>query len=280
MFDQNFPKGFEGRRIALPESRQLDVLAGLLERRGAVVLSYPLVAIQDTPDQVGVAVWLKRFVEDINITDLIILTGEGIQRLLSASERNGLRDKFVYRLGQVRKISRGPKPGRVLREIGLASDIVAKVPTSAGVIAELDDLDFKNKCIAVQLYGSEPNLPLQTYLRERGLDPFLVAPYMYAEASTEHRVLDLIDNLAKGAVDAIIFTSQPQIRRLFSVANKNACEYELRKGLAGCMVAAIGPVVAECLFHAEVHVDAIPDERFFMRPLVDALMVRLSTNLM
>lgn len=278
MLEQNFPNGFEGRRIALPESRQLDVLAGLLERRGAVVLSYPLVAIRDSPDQVHVAEWLRRFIEDSNLKDLIILTGEGIHRLLAASERIGLRNEFVYRLGQVRKIARGPKPGRVLREIGLASDVVAKIPTTTGVIVELDSMEFSSQFVAVQLYGNESNQPLQTYLHGRGLEPVLVSPYIYAEASTENRVLDLIDNLAQGKMDAIIFTSQPQIRRLFSVARIHACENELRNGLAGCMVAAVGPVVAECLLNTGIRVDAIPDERFFMRPLVDALMERMSTR--
>ena len=38
-----------GRVIAIPETRQLDVLARLLERRGATVLKVPLVAIYDAP---------------------------------------------------------------------------------------------------------------------------------------------------------------------------------------------------------------------------------------
>ena len=39
-----------GRTIAVAESRELEVLAGLLERRGARILRYPLVTILDAPD--------------------------------------------------------------------------------------------------------------------------------------------------------------------------------------------------------------------------------------
>lgn len=39
-----------GRRIAVPETRELDVFAQMLERHGANVVRCPLVAIRDVPD--------------------------------------------------------------------------------------------------------------------------------------------------------------------------------------------------------------------------------------
>jgi uroporphyrinogen-III synthase len=39
----------KGKRIAVPEMRELEVFSSLLERRGAEVLSCPLVTIYDTP---------------------------------------------------------------------------------------------------------------------------------------------------------------------------------------------------------------------------------------
>ncbi len=265
-----------GRRIALPETRQLDVLADLMERRGAEVLRCPLVAILDAPDQAQVVAWLRRFTEDDALRDLIILTGEGMRRLIGASERAGLREAFARRLGEVRKITRGPKPGGALHDLGLKSDVVAHLPTTEGVIEALEELEFTTKYIALQLYGAEPNRPLQTYLRGRGLEPVTVAPYVYADSSDEQRVVNLIDHLARGQVDAIAFTSKTQIQRLLAVARAQAREPELRKGLAGCTVAAVGPVVADYLAETGIRVDVMPDERFFMRPLADALTARLA----
>ncbi len=276
MKSQDSAGNLEGRCIALPETRQLDVLAGLLERRGAQVLRCPLVAILDAPDQAQVTAWIERFIADTTVRDLIILTGEGMRRLIAASERTGLREAFAQRLAQVRKITRGPKPGGALHEFGLASDVVAQVPTTAGVIATLEDLQFHASRVGLQLYGSEPNMPLQDYLRGRGLEPVTVAPYVYADSSDEQRVLDLVERLGRGALDAIAFTSQTQIQRLFGVARAQAREATLREGLAMCTVAAVGPVVAECLVAMGVRVDVMPDDRFFMRPLADAIMARLA----
>ncbi|MEF8792088.1 hypothetical protein [Thiohalorhabdus sp.] len=43
-------RSLKGRRIALPESRELDLLAGMLEERGAEAVRYPLVSIHDNPE--------------------------------------------------------------------------------------------------------------------------------------------------------------------------------------------------------------------------------------
>ncbi len=269
------PESLQDRCVALPESRQLDVLAGLLERRGAQVLRCPLVSILDTPDQAHVAAWLRRFIRDASIRDFVLLTGEGLRRLLAASERIGVREAFVQRLAQVRKIARGPKPGRALREIGLASDVVTEVPTTQGVIALMEGLSFASDRVAVQLYGSEANPLLQDYLRRRGLEPVCVAPYVYADDSDEQRVLTLIDTLAQGRVDAIAFTSKSQVDRLYTVARRHDLEARLQDGLDACLVAAVGPVVAARLEEVGVRAAAVPEGRYFMRPLVDALAVAL-----
>src|SRR5690554_3035576 len=90
-----------GRRIALPESRELDLFADMLLKRGAQVLRCPLVSIHDAPDQQPVQEWLVRFTNE-PWDDFIALTGEGIRRLLAAAERAGgtLREDFIARLAQ------------------------------------------------------------------------------------------------------------------------------------------------------------------------------------
>jgi uroporphyrinogen-III synthase len=63
------------------------------------------------------------------------MTGEGLRRLLSFARRLDLEPAFIAALGVTRKITRGPKPVRALREIGLAADVPADEPTTEGVIA-------------------------------------------------------------------------------------------------------------------------------------------------
>src|SRR5262245_994655 len=105
-----------GRIIAVPETRELDVFASMLERRGATVLRCPLVAILDAPDPQPVLEWIRSFNRGA-YDDLVLLTGEGLRRLLGCIERHSpeLRADFVAQLARVRKITRGPKPARALR---------------------------------------------------------------------------------------------------------------------------------------------------------------------
>lgn len=266
-----------GIKVAVPESRQLDTMAALLERRGATVHRAPLVTIHDAPDPEPVLAWLRRFAASPPAM-FVILTGEGLRRLLALAGRHGLDADFKGALRCTRTLCRGPKPGRALREIGLKTAIQASAPTTTGVIATLEEMDISNQRIAVQLYGEDPNRELMNYLEKRQAQADPVAPYIYADEAEESRVLDLIKALGAGEINAIAFTSQPQYRRLAQVARKHGLESKLARGLSGCCVAAVGPVVRQQLVEAGITVDIMPEQAFFMKPLVTAIMKYFAQN--
>ena len=265
-----------GRTIALPEARELDRLAVLIEAEGARTWRCPLVAIQDAPDQRQVEAWLRALAAG-ELDDLIFLTGEGLRRLLAAAERIGLREAVVAALGRARKVTRGPKPARALHEIGLHPDLAAPTPTSAGVIETLSALDLRGRRVGVQLYGEDPNRPLVDFLDGAGAIVRTVAPYVYASASDAGAVVALIDALEAGQVDAIAFTSASQVDRLFQVGGGQGegGDDRLRAALARACVAAIGPIVVEALGGRGVRIDVVPDKAFVMRNLVAALVAAL-----
>ncbi|MGH8176009.1 MAG: uroporphyrinogen-III synthase [Steroidobacter sp.] len=256
------------RTIAVPESRELDVFASMLERRGATVVRCPLVTILDAPDPTPVLAWLHSFNEGA-MDDLILLTGEGLRRLLSCIDNHepALRSGFLLQLARVRKITRGPKPARALRELGLKSDIAAETPTTQGVIASLRDLVIAGRTVGVQLYGVEPNRPLVDFLSGAGAAVKTVAPYIYADESADEAVRELLARMADGQIDVIAFTSTPQVERLFAVGG----EAVFKAALARTEVAAIGPVVADALSRRGVEVRLTPKESFFMKPLTSAM---------
>jgi uroporphyrinogen-III synthase len=262
------PQSLNGRTIAVPETRELDVFSAMLERRGARVLRCPLVAILDAPDPRPVLEWIRRFNEG-SFDDLILLTGEGLRRLLSCIDQHdaALRDGFVAELGRVRKITRGPKPAKALRELGLRSDIAADVPTTAGVIDALRSQDLAGRRIAVQLYGSEPNLPLIEFLRAAGARPSAVAPYVYADKAEDETVRTLLRDMVSGSVDVIAFTSSAQVDRLFAVGPDEL----VRQALERTEVAAVGPIVRDNLARRAVNVRFMPHDSFFMKPLTSTI---------
>lgn len=257
-----------GRTIAVPETRELDVFAAMLERRGAVVLRCPLVAILDAPDPQPVLEWVQRF-NDAGFDDLILLTGEGLRRIVACIERHSpqFKAEFLAQLARVRKITRGPKPARALRELGLKPDIAAESPTTPGVIASLKSVDLVGRRFGVQLYGSEPNRLLIDFLESAGALVTTVAPYVYANKSDDEAVRGLLTRMAAGEVDVIAFTSTPQVERLFNVGPLELVKAALER----TEVAAIGPVVASALDKHDVKVRLMPQESFFMKPLTSAM---------
>ncbi len=257
-----------GRVIAIPETREIEIFAAMLERRGATVVRCPMVAIRDAPDPAPVLAWTRHFAQG-SCDDLILLTGEGLRRILACIDRNdaALKDPFVQALGRVRKITRGPKPARALRELGLKPDIAAEVPTTEGVINSLRAHDLKGHRVGLQLYGTDPNRPLMDFLTQAGASVQVVAPYVYADAADDQAVLSLLKRLENKEVDAIAFTSTPQVDRLFSVAPPET----VTRALTNTVVAAIGPVVADTLRKRGIEARVMPEESFFLKPLTSEL---------
>ena len=256
----------EGQTIALAESRQLEELAQMLEKEGAAVLRCPLVGIHDAPDEAPVRVWLRELIAG-RFGLIIFYTGEGVRRLLGFAERAGWRADFVAALGQTRLLTRGPKPVRALKEIGLAPAVVAESPTTEGIIASLSDEPLHGRVVGVQLYKEEPTslLPL---LEAAGANVRTVLPYVYAPASETERVADLIGRLERGDIQALLFTSSPQVDRLLEVACERGLDEALRQGLRRTRIAAIGPVVAERLRETGAPVSICPEQGFVMKNLV------------
>src|SRR5579875_1632201 len=213
----------KGRRILVPESRELDLFARMLEERGAAAMRCPLVAIRDLEDTAPVEAWLKRLVAGA-FDDLILLTGEGLSRLLGVAQRAGIATEAVAALKRLRTITRGPKPGRVLRTLGLTPGLAAETPTTAGVIATLQRENLAGRRVGVQLYPGNPNDLLLDFLRGAGAAADPILPYRYASDAETQQVEDAIRAMAAGKYDAIAFTSTPQLARLQEVAKQRGLD--------------------------------------------------------
>lgn len=263
------PGTLAGRTIALAEGRQIEDLALLLEKEGASTARYPLVQMTDASDTAAVMAWLKDLCAG-RFDWLLLMTGEAVRHLLGFAERAGLREEYVAALGKTRIITRGPKPGHALRALGVTARETAPAPTTAGVIEALRIEPLQGKTVAYTLTGG-PNSALQDFLQQAGADPRPVLSYVYAPATDTDRVMQLIHGLAEGGFDAIVFTSSPQVDRLFDVAAQQGCEDVLRRGLERTSVAAVGPVVAATLREKQIDVNVCPSQGFVMKNLVQQM---------
>jgi uroporphyrinogen-III synthase len=264
------PNPLRGRRIVVPESRELDLFVRMLEAQGAEALRCPMVTILDAEDPAPIAAWLKRMAAG-ELDDLILLTGEGLRRLLAVARQVAIESEVVAALKQLRTITRGPKPARVLRELGLVPGLAAAEPTTAGIIATLAGETLTDRKIGVQLYPGNANEPLMNFLRGAGTVSDPILPYRYASDAETGQVEATIRAMADGKVDAIAFTSSPQVERLKDVARTRGLEKELALGLGKTRIAAVGPVVAAAVEALGGKIAVMPQANFHLKPLVTAL---------
>ncbi|MGH6996274.1 MAG: uroporphyrinogen-III synthase, partial [Stellaceae bacterium] len=243
--------------------------------QGAQTLRCPLVAIRDLDDPAPAEAWLKRLIAG-KFDDLILLTGEGLRRLVGIARRAGFEADTVAALAKLRTVTRGPKPVRALRELGLKAGLSAAEPTTAGIIATLAREKLTGRTVGVQLYPGNPNAPLLDFLAQSGAKADPVLPYAYASDAETGRVAELIGAMADGKLDAIAFTGSMQLERLAEVARARGLESQLRDGLAHTKIAAIGPVVSAAVEKIGGRVAIAPaGGSFHLKPLVNALVAAL-----
>src|SRR6266702_1111951 len=164
----------DGLKILVPESRELDMFAGMLEAHGAQALRCPLVRIAELDDDAEAQGWIGEMIAAL-FDFTVLLTGEGLRKLLIASGPR--RADFISALKKSRTVTRGPKPARALREIGLLPSLTAGEPTSRGVLETLETEMLQGTRIGVQLYPGDGALPLVEALRGEGAEIFPVTPY-------------------------------------------------------------------------------------------------------
>jgi len=267
-----------GYRILILETREEAQFSRLLTEQGANVLQCPMFTIHDAPDPAPIEAWIKRCV-DTPLDDLVLMTGEGLRRLMKVVRRIGLEAEFVAAIGKARKFARGPKPGRALREIGLEPQVTIEKPTSDGIAEMLSRIDLRGHRLGLQLYPDKDHSVLVGAIQAQGAEVDTVLPYVYDAQAADTNIVTAIDEMAAGRIDAIALTNLGQIRRLVEVARARGCEDRLRGGLERTPIASVGPAVSNELTSHGLRTDIYPaDDAFFMRPLISAMATALAKN--
>ena len=267
-----------GYRILILETREEAQFSKLLTEQGADVLQCPMFTINDPPDPAPVVAWIRGVIAQ-PLDDLVLLTGEGLRRLIKAARAVALDQDFIAALGNSRTFTRGPKPGRALREIGLEPKMTTEKPTSEGMIELLSRVDLSGHRVGVQLYPDKDHDALLRAIAAQGAAAIPVTPYVYDARAAGSHIVTAIEEMAAGRVDAIALTNLGQIRRLIDVARERGLEARLREGLAKTPIASVGPAVSDELASHGLHADIYPaNDAFFMKPLISAMAAELGKN--
>jgi uroporphyrinogen-III synthase len=265
-----------GYRILILETREEAQFSRLLAEQGADVLQCPMFTIHDAPEPAPIEAWIRRSIEK-PFDDLVLMTGEGLRRLMKIVRRIGVEPEFVAALGKARKFARGPKPGRALREIGLEPQVTTEKPTSEGIAEMLARLDLKGHRLGLQLYPDKDHSVLIGAIKAQGAEVDTVLPYVYDAQAADSNIVTAIDEMAQGRVDAIALTNLGQVRRLVEAARAHGREDGLRQGLERTLIASVGPAVSGELTSQGLRTDISPaNDAYFMKPLISAMAVALA----
>ena len=248
-----------GRVLAFVEARMPDEMASLIRRHGGVPIGAPVMQehyLQDSP-QVQRAI-LE--VCDGRVETAIFLTGVGANAMMGIAESMGRLGEFEEALRGITVVARSPKPGRILRRHKIPIDIMPPEPyTSSDLIVAMRDLELEGKRVIFQRYGG-PDAELPTYLREQRADYEELTLYDWGLPDDPGPVVDLIDRMEQGKVDALAFTSRPQVPNLIAIAADAGREESLRASLdKSVAVASVGPVCTRKLQEFGIGVDVEPD---------------------
>jgi uroporphyrinogen-III synthase len=231
------------RTVAFLEGRRTAELADLIERHNGIPLAAPCLREVHSPDSPVLQSSISRVLA-ADLAVAIFLTGVGTATVFESVRRMEREDELRQRLDRATVVVRGPKPTAVLRKLGVRIDVLAPPPnTSAEVLSVLEPIALRGKAVSLQLYG-EPNPSLSQALAARGADVLELAPYVWDRPVDPAPILHLFDALDRGAVDALLITSQAQVDNLFGVAR----EYGRTPALDRVAVGAQGPV-AEAALH-------------------------------
>ena len=249
-----------GKVVAYVEARMQSEMGALVERHGGVPLAAPVlqeVYNTDTPE-------VTALIDDLcggRVDIAVLQTGVGTRALFEAADTQGRLPELLAALDGMTVIARSPKPAAVLRRNRVRIDLMPPEPfTSEDLIASIDGIDLSGREVAVQAYGGPNNLLTRT-LRERGASVREVALYGWGLPDDLAPVRDLIRRLDAGEVDAVAFTSQPQVSNLLAIAAMSGQEAKLRRSLNSgeVLVASVGPVCTRRLQQNGLKVDVEPD---------------------
>jgi uroporphyrinogen-III synthase len=267
-----------GYRILILETREEAQFSRLLAEQGADVLQCPMFAIHDAPDPAPIEAWIRRCIEK-PFDDLVLMTGEGLRRLMKVTRRMDVERDFIAAVGKARKFARGPKPGRALREIGLEPQMTTEKPTSEGIAEMLSRVGLAGHRVGLQLYPDKDHSALIGAITAQGAEVDPVTPYVYDAQAADTNIVTAIEEMAQGHIDAIALTNLGQIRRLIEVARAHGDEARLREGLEITPIASVGPAVSDELKSHGLRADIYPaNDAFFMKPLISAMAAALGTS--
>ncbi|MEK8132397.1 uroporphyrinogen-III synthase [Paenibacillus filicis] len=247
----------EGKRIAITGPRKAAELSVIVEKMGGTALVRPAqgtVAVEAEQVQAEVRKLIAEGADWILLT-----TGVGTELLVQAAEAIGESEAFTALLSKSQVAARGYKTVNVLKKLGVQPEVRDDDGTTSGLIRAMGGRDLSGKRVALQLYGDHAPR-LVEWLREQGAIYHEILPYLHIPPELDVANL-LLDEIAGGELDAVTFTSTPQVRFLMQHARERGMAERVIQAFQGETIAvAVGKVTAEAMREEGITRVVAPEE--------------------
>lgn len=239
----------EGKRVALTGPRRAEELGKLVENMGGTPLYRPAqgtVLLDDQALRSGIVDWVEH-PPDWSI----FTTGMGLDALFDMAGEMGVAEQLREHLRVGKIAARGYKTVNALKKRELTPIVRDDDGSTEGLIRGLAEHELRGATVLLQLHG-DPAPRLVAWLEEQGAECRQLLPYRHIAPPAE-ALEQLLNDILAGEVDAVTFTSGPQVRFLMEHAERQGRLEALMDALRGPVLAvAVGKVTAAGLYEAGV----------------------------
>lgn len=274
--------------MAVTSSRRASELASIVRKFGGIPYIAPTIGIKNNNPLNSEC---NRFIETISKERMhffIFMTGVGVFNLFQNLQKLHKSDTAIEKLHDTIVIARSNKPRMELRKFGIKTHFVPNMNTIDGISNLLNRFDIKNKNIGILWHGDSSG-SFKKRLKSLDANVFDFSSYSYSTnlertnaivlkkmgydyvAPNEEKIERLIEDIMKGLVDVITFTSPPAVKEFFEFAKRNYKIKALKDWLnSNVLVVSVGPSTSKMLSDFHVLVDVVPST-YRMGPMIKEL---------
>ncbi|WP_068497495.1 uroporphyrinogen-III synthase [Paenibacillus kribbensis] len=246
-----------GKRVALAGPRKADEMALLVAKMGGEPVLRPAqgtVFLDDIELRNAVVSWVKQ-PPDWNI----FTTGMGLDALFDMAEDMGVAEQIMELLQGSNIAARGYKTVNGLKKRGFIPDVRDEDGSLDGLTRAFAPYDLKGKEVLLQLHG-DPAPRLVKWLDEQGAVTRQVLPYKHIPPE-EANLQALLADILNRNIDAVTFTSGPQIRFLCQYARaQNRMDDLLEAFRQDVIAVSVGKVTAQSILEEGIERIVFPVE--------------------
>lgn len=266
----------KGKVIAITRpKKQARELAELVSKLGGKPYVVPTVEIKPLLDRQPITEFVNNILNK-RVDYVIFMSVNGVTSLIDSLEKMEQKNRFLKELNRAMIVGIGPKTERKLKEYGIEANLVPLQHSSEGIVESIRKTDMQGKTVAT-LRSSIANNYLRRELEKRGANVLEFPAYESAPPSDDSKVLVFLNDLFKGKIDAITFTSSSTAQNLFKIASEHVLAEKVKNSLEKTVVAAIGSTTQGSLEELGVKVDVVPKE-YTIEAMMETLVRYMQKN--